>query len=107
MGKACSIVSFICLCFTDIGTTVAISEMTSKASVTQVSMRTPRSPTLVTEVSFANNYFNISQSTTLKNEVLSTDENSNISQGTKITESFTENDLNVKSSKHLYNSVLT
>lgn len=107
MGKACSIVSLMWLCFTDIGTTVAISEMTSKTSVTQISMRTPGRPTLVTEVSFADNYFNSSQSTTLKNEVLSTDQNSKISQGTTITEFFTEKDVNVNSSKHLYNSVLT
>lgn len=41
MEKACSIVLFIWLCSTDIGTNVITSEMTSKTTVTQISMSTP------------------------------------------------------------------
>lgn len=102
LRKPSSIVSFILLCFTDIVTTVTISELTSETSVTQISMSTPESPKLGTKASLTDNDFNISQSTTLGHEVLSTDENSNISQRTTIT---TGRNLNVKTSKHLYNSV--
>lgn len=86
MGKACQIVSFIWLWFTDIFTTVTTTKMTSETTVTQVSMSSPGDPKLRTEVSFNVKDFNISQSTTIT----------------------TERNLNVKSGKHLiYNSVLT
>lgn len=91
-------------------------------------MSTSESPTIQTENSFTGNNFNISQSTSLEKEVLLTDETSNINHGTTlgtevsstnqssrvyssqittIPSLSSEKELKVKSSKHLYNLLLT
>lgn len=110
--------------FTDIDSTIT----TTKSTTEPTHMSTSDSPTIQTEVSLTGNNFNISQSTSLVMEVLPTDENVDIShsttlrtevsstnqssrvnssQITTITSLSGEKDLKVKSSKHLYNSLLT
>lgn len=110
--------------FTDIDSTIT----TTKSATEPTQMRTSESPTIHTEVSLTGNDFNTSQSTLLKQEVFPTDETVNIingttlgtevsstnqssrdnsSQITTITSLSGEKELKVKSSKHLYNLLLT
>lgn len=110
--------------FTDIDSTIT----TTKVYTEPTQMRTSESPTIQTEVSFTGNNLNTSQRTSLEKEVLLTDETSNINHGTTlgtevsstnqssrvyssqittITSLSGEKELKVKSSKHLYNLLLT
>lgn len=111
--------------FTDIDSTIT----TTKSSTEPTQMRTSESPTIHTEVSnLSVNNFSTSQRTSLDKEVLLTDETSNINHGTTlgtevsstnqssrvnssqittVTSLSGEKGLKVKSSKHLYNLLLT
>lgn len=110
--------------FTDIDSTIK----TTKSTTEPTQMSTSESPTIQTEISFTSNNFKISQSTLLEKEVFPTDETVNIingttlgtevsstnqssrdnsSQITTITSLSGEKELKVKSSKHLYNLLLT
>lgn len=109
---------------TDIDSTIT----TTKSTTEPTQMRTSESPTINTEVSFTGNNFNTSERTSLEKEVLLTDETPNINHGstlgtevsstnqssrvnrsqiTTIPSLSGEKELKVKSSKHLYNLLLT
>lgn len=109
---------------TDIDSTIT----TTKSSTEPTQMRTSESPTIHTEVSVTVNNFSTSQRTSLEKEVLLTDETSNINHGTTVGTEFSstnqssrvnrsqittipslsgEKELKVKSSKYLYNLLLT
>lgn len=110
--------------FTDIDSTIT----TTKVYTEPTQMNTSESPTIHTEVSFTVNNFSTSQRTSLEKEVLLTDETSNINHGTTLGTNVSstnqssrvnrsqittipslssEKELKVKSSKHLYNLLLT
>lgn len=111
--------------FPDIDSTIT----TTKSTTEPTQMSTSKSPTIQTEVSFTGNDFNTSQRTSLEKEVLLTNETPNNNHGTTlgtdvsstnqssrgvnssqittVTSLSGEKELKVKSSKHLYYSLLT